>query len=128
MTALGIYLLSSMVFAVGALLEFAVVIVVDRVNSSKKEDVLKNSTQYTTSHYFDKQVPIPSIRMRNIAGGKDHLFGISENSLTEGTDAKTNTARTYFSVYKIDVAAFWSYFTIYLLFNVAYWATFLNEQ
>ena len=117
-----------MVFAVGALLEFAVVIVVDRFNNSKKEDVLKNSTQYTTSHYFDKQAPIPSIRMRNIAGGKCHLFGMSKNSLIEGTDAKTNTAQPYFSVYKIDVAAFWSYLTIYLLFNVVYWAAYLNSQ
>ena len=127
MTALGIYLLSSLVFTVGALLEFAAVIVVDRFNNSKKEDILKKeSTLCTTSHYFDKQAPITSIRMRNVAGGKAHLFEMNRTGLSIAPDTKTNEGRPYFSVDKIDLAAFWTYLTIYLFFNLVYWVSYMN--
>ena len=127
MTALGIYLLSSLVFTVGALLEFAAVIVVDRFNNSKKEDVLKKeSTQCTSSHYPDKQAAITSIGMRNVAGGKSHLFEMNRSCFSNSPDTKTNECRPYFSVDKIDVAAFWTYLTIYLFFNLVYWVSYMN--
>ena len=128
MTALGIYLLSSMVFTVGALLEFAVVIVVDRLNSSKTaQAVRKGNTQCTTSNPFNKQPPIPCIRMRNIAGRKTtSLFEMSEKNLTESPGDKTNASPFYFSVDKIDAAAFWTYLTIYLVFNIVYWVAYLK--
>ena len=128
MTALGIYLLSSMVFTVGALLEFAVVIVVDRLNNSKTAHVTrKGNTQYTTSNPFNKPAPIPCIRMRNVAGRKTtSLFEMSEKNLTESPGDKTNSSPFFFSVDKIDAAAFWSYLTIYLVFNIVYWVAYLK--
>ena len=118
-----------MVFAVGALLEFAVVIVVDRFNKSKKEHTLsKARTQYTTSQYLEKQNKFPSIRhMRNIAGRKIQLFQMNNTSMIEGPDAKSRAGYPYLSVDKIDAIAFWSYLIIYLLFNVVYWIAYLNR-
>ena len=117
-----------MVFAVGALLEFAVVIVVDRFNKSKKEHTLsKARTQYTTSQYLEKQKKIPSIHMRNIAGRKIQLFQMNNSSMIEGPDAKSHAGYPYLSVDKIDAIAFWSYLIIYLLFNVVYWMAYLNR-
>ena len=128
MTALGIYLLSSMVFAVGALLEFAVVIVVDRFNNSKKEHTLsKARTQYTSSQYLEKHTTFPSIHMRNITSRKTQLFQMNNSSMIEGPDAKIHAGYPYLSVDKIDAISFWSYLIIYLLCNVVYWIAYLDQ-
>ena len=118
-----------MVFAVGALLEFAVVIVVDRVNNSKKEQTLsKVRTQYITSQYLENQTTFPSIHMRNIAGRKIQLLQMNNSSMREDPDAKIHAGYPYIlSVDKIDAIAFWSYLIIYLLFNVVYWIAYLNQ-
>ena len=121
MTALGIYLLSSLVFTVAALLEFAVVIVADRLNTSQKQHV-PSKVGIQCTNYFDNQ----SLRKRNIAGRKPNWFEMGNNGLGEGTHDKTNAGQPYFSVDKIDAAAFWSYLIIYILFNIVYWVFYLN--
>ena len=128
MTALGIYLLSSMVFTVAALLEFAVVIVVDRLNNSRKQPVpSKVGPHRIPPYYGDNQGYGQSLRLRNMAGRKNNLPQMGNNSLADSTDEKTNAGQPYFSVDKIDAAAFWSYLIIYLMFNAVYWESYLNQ-
>ena len=51
---------------------------------------------------------------------------MGNDSLADSTDEKTNAGQPYFSVDKIDAAAFWSYLIIYLVFNAVYWESYLN--
>ena len=128
MTALGIYLLSSMVFTVAALLEFAVVIVVDRLNNSRKQPVsIKVGPHRIPPYYGDNQGHGQSLRLRNMAGRKTNLPQMGNNSLADSTDEKANAGQPYISVDKIDAAAFWSYLIIYLMFNAVYWESYLNQ-
>ena len=119
LNALGHYLLTSLFFVVGAMIEFAIVIMVNRIRTIKGS--ISDSEMEANIKKFFGEKP------RYQSEGYDGQTPI-ENFNTEACkhieiEKKSNTNRilSLQSVNGIDIVAFLMFFSCYLLFNIQYW-------
>ena len=103
--ALGLYLLCSLSFVVGALIEFSIVVLLNRVRSNK--------IVVAGSEIEDNK---PTYRGVNISTQRDWFKN----------DAVANPKRQL-SIDFIDFGAFWIFLILFLFFNLLYWVSHLNQ-
>ena len=125
--ALGIYLLGSLSFVVGALVEFAFVVLADRVRSTRtKEDKNRMEAQQVNNSVKNptKQALMEDgmVVARRITATRP----LPKNKTVD----KNRKGRIFTlpSTNGIDFAAFWMYFFLYILFNLVYWFQFLQAM
>ena len=130
LNALGIYLLSSLVFVVAALLEFAVVIFINRITMTRKE-VWENKLALEKGVCFSshktnckKQVKFQN----NIQPKKNPDVGGSRKETTELQQLETNWTLSLPFINRIDCIAFCVHIVLYFLFNVAYWGLYFSNE
>ena len=127
LNALGVYLLGSLCFVVGALVEFAVVVLVDRVRSARTGDQ-KNKVE-TQQFYNTAKNPMNQSWFKERMG--IDVWATNPRSSTEGkTVARKKKADifTLSSTNGIDFAAFLMYFFLFCLFNSVYWFYYPQEM
>ena len=125
LTALGIYLLSALMFTVAALLEFAVVIVIQQSNNAQICNcsiVAKNDR----ISVIDPKTTDEGIRMRNIVGKRNALAEDYRNENNDDRQSTINAGIFSLSVTRIDCLAFWVYLAAFVLFNAVYWFVYLD--
>ena len=125
MNALGIYLLISLTFVVGALIEFAVVVLVNRVVTAEtKRSATEVEPQENENKYFVMGTSYnEQLRFMNRVSPKGN-----SNDKPCNNNLDTDKPRKYWSFIglelefyrQIDFAAFWIYLFLYLVFNIAY--------
>ena len=116
MNALTIYLLISLVFVVIAMIEFAVVLLVHRLQEHDKDGSLTKAKNNATAGWpLTNENGVPNLLRKHDA----------EQS-TPGTNIlKKRQTAVNLSTNKIDVAALTISINLYLLFNCAYWLHYL---
>ena len=121
LNALGKYLLVSMIFVVAAMIEFAIVVMVNRMSSPKSN--------------ISSESKIDTISKKLFCGGrlKDQKqvgddgkvpkenFKIETYKNIEQKESKKNWMFFKSSVNAIDITAFLMFFSFYFVFNVQYW-------
>ena len=127
LNALGVYLLTSLCFVVGALIEFAVVILLNRtlLNVSKREENRIGSQQHQRIYSDLKQR-----KLGDRSGEGQVTTWISDvKPCEQNLNTKPKKSTWIFlvpSVNGVDFAAFWAYLFLYLLFNCVYWVQYLR--
>ena len=121
--ALGIYLLGSLSFVIGALIEFAFVIILNRIHTSRtkyEENEVEAKVDKQICNGVDDIWQQAWPRKRMAAALKPDAKPNKEEDMH---NKKPNRARIFVlpSVNGVDFTAFWVYFFLYLLFNYAYW-------
>ena len=106
MTALGIYLITSLVFVIGALAEFSVVVLLNRASLTTSK-ISENATTPKKEH-----VVLAKLRRRRQGIGR---------KLRRKIEARENCMLGIFPVRTVDYTAFWSFLFAFLLFNCIYW-------
>ena len=121
LNALGVYLLCSLVFVVGALIEFAVVILLNRTQLTLRKNV-RSATKTKRDTDVNAKLRRRIRRMHAV-----RKFTIKQNSdikaFNDDVDdqAKQNCMFSIPPIYTVDIAAFWVFFFSYLLFICTYW-------
>ena len=128
LNALGIYLIVSLCFVVGALVEFAFAILLTRIISTRTKDKpggIKTEQDERTyngvQNYVRQSWSAEEIITRRKVDTTPHNDNVSMKP--------PNRPWMLFlwSVNGFDFAAFWVYLLLYLLFNCVYWAKYLIE-
>ena len=128
LNALGLYMIICLIFVVGALIEFAVVVLISRSSAgmSKQRD---KSPRMLTMEKANEQMVTENPRLcwnkvensNEIAQTKPAVKPI--NSL-----ARTLIDNTFPHINNIDLFAFCAYFCLFVLFNCIYWTTYLANE
>ena len=112
-------------FTVAALLEFAVVIVIQQSNNAQIcncSSVAKNNR----ISVIDPKTTNQGIRMRNIVGKRNALAEDYRKENNEERESTSNAGTFFLSVTRIDCLAFWIYLAVFVLFNAVYWFVYLD--
>ena len=119
MTALGIYLLSSLIFSVTALIEFAFVVTINRIEQTKKNklDPLTNKLQHLEKCFSSER-----LRCRNNVTQRRKCYANQSGRYEERTNLADFPS---LNINKIDFLAFWIFLIAYCFFNVFYWVLYL---
>ena len=113
LNALGIYLLSSLIFVVGALMEFAAVILLSRFPKRKLNNVGHAIIGGETLRNNLKLASQNSIKLDKLA-----IQILKEKSSSR---PKTKNEICVTSIHMVDFLAFWLFLFFYMLFNCIYW-------
>ena len=121
LNALGSYLLGSLCFVVGALIEFALVVLINRVGSTGSKDEKNRLETHRVYNSAQKRAWSPEGILFN-------RKPITTNPCVENKPMNKPRKLRIFtlpSINGIDLAAFFVYLLLYLLFNCVYWAQYL---
>ena len=125
LNALGVYLLTSLCFVVGALIEFAVVLLLDRplLNVTKRKENRIENQQHQRFYSDLKQ------RKHEDLSREGHvtkwISDVKPNKQNLSTKPKKSTWVFFVpSVNGVDFVACWAYLFLYLLFNCIYWVQY----
>ena len=110
---MGIYLLCSLVFVVGALLEFAVVVLLSRTPATVRKNVIKPTVSKK------EELSSATLRRRNVT--IPEIVPIEVFNEEEGNRKMKKCSFGIPPLHVIDFIAFWSFLFLYLLFNCTYW-------
>ena len=103
-TALGIYLLTNLIFIVGAFIEFAFILLLQQHN---EQQVQRQKQLWKWKNYWN---------------GSTKSNEMQENFMEN--EIFNNLIPTY-DIRKIDFTGFYAFGALYLLFNAIYWPIFL---
>ena len=125
LNALGLYLISCLIFVVGALAEFSIVVVISRSSGSasrRSEELRKN----------------PNVENANelMASGNQRICWNNDENVSAATDNERATGPLPSSAQRlidymklhintIDLSAFFVYLCLFVMFNCIYWAKYL---
>ena len=130
MTALSIYLLSSLIFVVGALIEFAIVVYINRIISTKKDVVEQKCLEHKQDGgcfcIGGKDANLGS-RFRNNINKIRNAVPDPHMETSEIQKTKKNWKLFPALINKLDWLAFWVYFFSYFTFNFVYWYIYLVD-
>ena len=114
-------------FTVAALLEFALVIVIQRANSVHIDFSEFNiAPKNDRLAFIDQKTNNEGIHMRNVIRQRNAVADDSGKHDNKDLAIKDNIGPCFPSVSKIDYLAFWVYLVVYILFNTVYWFVYLN--
>ena len=128
LNALGIYLLCSLSFVFGALVEFAVVIVINQM-AKQKDGISGNKLDAPQAqpwkHFHNGlRSRMTQFRLRKKIMQKRCI----DSEFKKETTTMQQSNNTWESILpeskKIDFAAFWLYLFLYFSFNIAYWVRY----
>ena len=110
-----------MIFAVAALIEFAFVVAIQRIEQIKK---CKKEPQMDRLPDIEKELFSEGITFR-IRNKDNALVNSPAKNECQDKERKKTAELPSLSIDKIDFLAFWSFLFVYILFNVFYWVLYL---
>ena len=119
MTALEIYVITSMIFAVAALIEFAIVIAIYRLEQTKKCIMEPRANRLLD---VEKDLFSEGLKFRNKVKARGNHW---TKKKCQDEEPKKIMNLPSLSIDKIDFLAFWSFLFVYVLFNACYWVLYL---
>ena len=127
MNALGLYLLWSLGFVVGAFIEFAVVVLLSQTNLAKRKTVkhgetlaMKEKNARSKKQNKKKGVTFISVLRR---GNQAFDKAFNEDVTNH---AKKPCMFGIHPIYAIDFTAFWLFLILYAVFNCIYWIQYTS--
>ena len=128
MNALGIFLLSSLVFVVAALIEFSAVLFLS--NKTPKDKKFEKKKEGLKQVNIDVATQLRRrLKQSNVIGnigGKEKMDIEASNRLNTNLEL-TNSLLNAHSLRKIDYIAFWLFFSSYIIFNFIYWVILTSK-
>ena len=123
LNALGVYMMSCLIFVVGALIEFAIVLLINRSSASLNKNIEKSNVAKTNNQMVTEA--------SKMCWKKDE--NVNEITETERTAkpmpslAQRLVDNVFPRINTIDLCAFWVHFCLFVLFNCFYWLTYLAK-
>ena len=128
MNALGIFLLSSLVFVVAALIEFSAVLFVS--NKTPKDEKLEKKKEGLKEVNIDVATQLRRrLKQSNVIGNADvkQKMDIEASNRFDTNLKPRNCLLNAHSLRKIDYIAFWLFFSSYIIFNFIYWVILTSK-
>ena len=132
MNALGIFLLSSLVFVVSAILEYSAVLLIGGQSQDRSYDhePERPKSRFTESANKKNRSWSTELRRRVNQSNVIGADGVKGNMDTEALHSVPCTLRSWFAkthtTRKIDFIAFWVFSTSYVVFILIYWSILSN--
>ena len=125
---MGVYLLCSLVFVVGALLEFAVVVLLSRTPAAIRKNAVKpmlsKKEEISSAHLRRRNVTkkeIGAIESFDAEVGNKEKADIEAFNEKVENEAKKKCIFGIPPLHVVDFIAFWLFLFLYVLFNCTYW-------
>ena len=128
MNALGIFLLSSLVFVVAALIEFSAVLFLS--NRTPKHEQLEKKKEGLKEVNIEVANQLRRrLKQSNVIGNADvkQKMDIEASNRFDTNLKPRNCLLNAHSLRKIDYIAFWLFFSSYIIFNFIYWVILTSK-
>ena len=123
LNALGLYMMSCLIFVVCALIEFAIVVLVSRSSASLKKKLEKSNAENR-----EHLVVTETLRPRWNNGETINEPTERERTVEQLPSlARSLMDKVFPHINTIDLYAFFVYFCLFLLFNCGYWQKYLAK-
>ena len=121
LNALGIYLLSGLVFVLGALIEFAVVILLSRttlpISKNVKSATMSKNIKFINTNWRNRIRPLTVVEKVTEPETAD-TESVNEDM---GNQAEKKCILSIPKIHAIDFITFWLFLFLYLFLNCVYW-------
>ena len=127
LNALGLYMIICLIFVVGALIEFAVVVLINRSSAGMRKQRDKPPQMLTMERTNEQMVTgNPRLCCNKVENGNE-IAKTKPAVKPIHSLVRTLIDNTFPHLNYIDLFAFCVYFCLFALFNCIYWTTYLQK-
>ena len=121
LNALGVYMMSCLIFVVGALIEFAIVLLINRSSASLNKNIEKSNVAKTNNQMVTEASKMCWKKDENV----NEITETERTAKPMSSLAQRLVTNIFPRINTIDICAFWVHFCLFVLFNCFYWLTYL---